>query len=329
MEKTEKNKNGLTGKIMITAIVVFLILASIILFNRPHNRQRKHLRVMAAVILKNSFSAIAKEFEEKYPDVEVLLETQPSVVITRLAPLRNCDVLAVVDSRLIEKMLAPKKASWAVKFACTEMVLVYSGKSKYKDKISADNWYDIILQKDVKYGYSDPTLNPAGYFTLLCWKMAEDYYFKNKNRKLYNELVNNCPKNNVIYDPPTLLSVLQTPGALDYAFVPRPHAEDLSLPYIKLPKEINCGYPPLEKHYNKYQIDVPNYRGGTETINGSYMDISITIPNEAVNKDISELFVKFVLSKKVEKILSDSGFHIIKPPVIPNWCTEVPDFFKS
>lgn len=324
--KTGKKKKRAKLIAPVIILAVLLSLAGIIMPRLlPGARSKIPLRVSAAVILDRGFAKIEQEFEKEYPGIDVKLDIEPSVTISRMASLRNSDVMAVVDHTLVEKMFSRQEAPWVAIFAASEMVLVYTEHSKHRDRLDKTNWYKILLHDDVKYAYSNPKLNPCGYFTVFCWKLAEDYYGCDG---LCEKLGRKCPENLKIYDPPTLLTALQT-GAFDYTFVPKPHADDLGLPYLRLPGEINCGDPSLVDHYRKFKIDVPDYNGGVETMSGSYLDLGITVLEGSSNKEAAELFVKFVLSEKGKAILRNANFQIVDPPIVPEWCKKIPVFLKQ
>ncbi|MFC1671596.1 substrate-binding domain-containing protein, partial [Planctomycetota bacterium] len=319
----KKKKGRMIGPVIILAIS--LLLAGIIVRGLLPGARKTSLRVSAAVILDRGFAKIEEEFEKEHPDIDVKLDIEPSVTIARMASQRKCDVLAVVDHTLVRKMLSRRDAPWVAQFAASEMVLVYTGDSKYRDGVDQTNWYEILLRDDVKYAYSNPELNPCGYFTLLCWKLAEDYY---GHEGLCEKLVRNCSDRLKIYDPPALLTALQV-GTVDYTFVPKPHADDLDLPYLRLPGEINCGDPSLVDHYRKFKIDVPDYNGGVETVSGSYVDLGIAVLEWSRNKEVAELFVKFVLSEKGKGILRHENLRTVDPPIVPEWCEKLPAFLKE
>ncbi|RLE91272.1 MAG: tungstate ABC transporter substrate-binding protein WtpA, partial [Thermoprotei archaeon] len=178
-------------------------------------------------------------FEEKFPGVEVVIEPSGSVMAVRkvVELNRRCDVIALADYRLIPKYMMPNYAKWYVAFATNEIVLCYTNKSKYADKINADNWYEILLRPDVRYGFSNPNDDPCGYRALTVLGLASLLYGENildklvlsrtniKAKEVDGELHIYVPselevysENPVIRSKSVDLIALLEAGALDYAF---------------------------------------------------------------------------------------------------------------
>jgi len=288
---------------------------------------RKTLRVFAADALSHSFHEIEREFERLHPDTDVSLDIQGSIFLTRLVPLRRADVVAVADHRLIQKILYPKHATWVAKFATTELVIAATTASARGAEISPENWYDILLRPDVRYGYADPSQDPCGYYTRLAWQLAENHYAAShaEARPLAKQLIENCPTKHIARDALCVISDLLGTARVDYAFVYRVHAVDQRLPFTPLPKEIHLGDRSLAQHYASAEVLVPNYRGGMETMTGSYIGFGITIPSDAPNPEDAQEFVRFVLSQSGRAILERSEFQPIQPALVPKWGT-VPEF---
>ncbi|MFW6108335.1 MAG: extracellular solute-binding protein [bacterium] len=287
---------------------------------------REPLRVFAADALKASFDDVEAEYEKLHPDTDVILDIHGSILLCRMVPMRRGDVVAVADHRLVEKILAPKHADWVAKFASTEIVLAGHSGSRYRDEINGENWFDILLRDDVTYGIADPSQDPCGYYTRLCWELAEDHYFTDRGEKrpLARQLAAGCPKKHIARDALSLISELLSIGRVDYAFVYRVHARDLKLPFTLLPSEINLGDPALADHYESAQALVPNYRGGTETMTGTYIAFGLTIPPDALNPQGARDFVAFLLSDRGRAILARSEFVPIQPALVPAW-GQMPD----
>ena len=287
---------------------------------------RRPLRVFAADALTASMRDVEAEYEKLHPDTDVVLDIHGSILLTRLVPIRRADVVAVADHRLIEKILSPRHATWVAKFASTEIVLAGTTGSRYRDQITPDNWFDILLRDDVKYGVADPSQDPCGYYTRLAWTLAEDHYFTSKGRKrpLARQLIAGCPKQCVARDALSLISEFLSTNRVDYAFVYRVHAKDLKLPFTPLPREIHLGDRSLAARYQTAEALVPNYRGGSETMTGTAIAFGLTIPPDALNPEGARDFVAFLLSDRGRAILQRSEFVPIHPALVPAW-GQMPD----
>ena len=282
---------------------------------------KKSVRVFAADALAASFREIEAAFEKHHPDIDVRLDIMGSVLATRFAPWRRGDVLAVSDHRLVEKILSPRHATWVAKFAGTEIVLASHTSSARRAEINADNWFDILLSPGIRYGYANPSQDPCGYYTHVCWALAQKHYFASRgnDRPLARELEDACPPERIALDANRLITDYLNLARIDYAFVYRVHAIDQKLPYLTLPREINLGDRTLAAEYAKVQLGVPDYKGGKELLSGSPIAFGITILKDAANAPGAMEFVKFVLSDEGQAILKRSGFEPIVPALVPKW----------
>ncbi|HPD16111.1 MAG TPA: extracellular solute-binding protein [Planctomycetota bacterium] len=291
---------------------------------------RRTLRVFAADALAASFRDVEHAFERQHPDVDVRLEVMGSVMATRLVPLRRGDVLAVADHRLVEKILGEAHAAWVAKFASTEIVLAGHTSSNHRAEITSDNWYEILLKPNVRFGIANPSQDPCGYYARMSWELAQKHYFASRGnpRPLARQLQERCRPEFVAIDANELISAYLNMARVDYAFVYKAHAVDLKLPYTPLPREVNLGDAALEDYYGSVQVNVPNYRGGTETLTGCSIAFGITLLKDAVNRSDAEGFIRFVLSPEGQGILKVSGFQAISPARVPAW-GRVPDFLAG
>ena len=145
-----------------------------------NNKISGDLIIYHAGSLSMPFKEIAVEFNKLYPDVKVLMESAGSVASARkITDLnRPCDILASSDYGVIDNMLIPKYADWNIKFVSNELSIVYQESSRLATRINSKNWCDILMNKEVAFGRSDPNADPCGYRTLLSLKLAEKFYQK-------------------------------------------------------------------------------------------------------------------------------------------------------
>jgi molybdate/tungstate transport system substrate-binding protein len=237
---------------------------------------------------------IAQAFMEENPGVNVLTEAAGSLEsarkITELK--RECDIMASADYSVIDQLLIPEFASWNIKFASNEMAIVFTGKSRRNLEISKDNWYNIMLDKNVQIGRADPNSDPCGYRSVLVAKLAEKYYQQNDlaNKLLQKNINNIRPKET------DLLALLET-GNVDYIFLYRSVAEQHHLKYILLPDEVNLKQTEMAEIYGSVSVEINGKKPGEKMIQkGEPMVYGITIPNNAPNKEVALAFVQFLLT---------------------------------
>lgn len=256
-----------------------------------------------------------KEFEAKHPGVDIQLVAGGSTKLARMIAEsgKPADIMASADYEVIDKTLMPKDASWNVRFASNQLVLCYTDKSKFADKINPDNWYEILERKGVSWGHTDPNLDPCGYRALMVLQLAESYY---KKPGLYKRLLANRPSENVKPKAPELVSLLQA-GNLDFGWEYLSVAVQHKLRYVKLPEEINLGDYRLDDVYKRAKVEVNGDKSGkTITRIGSSCTYGLTIPRNAPNPDLAVAFLRYMMNPQGGlKILQESG----QPPFVPCW----------
>jgi len=153
--------------------------------------------VFHAGSLSVPFAAIESAFESKYPEYDVLREAYGSRTAARnITELKKpCDVIATADYKVIDELLIESgNATYNALFATNSMVIMYTPKSKFANEINNQNWFNVIQRAGVNYGHSDPNADPAGYRTMLVWKLSELFY---KKQGLFDSLVKNRPIKNI------------------------------------------------------------------------------------------------------------------------------------
>jgi len=296
--------------------LVLLLLGGIFLIPFAISQNKAELSGDLIIFHAGSLSVpmkeIKDEFTKMYPKVRVLLEPAGSVECARkIIDLKKpCDIMASSDYKVIDKMLIPAYASWNIRFASNELCLVYTDKAKYRDKINAGNWYDILLKPDVAFGRADPNADPCGYRSVMCMQLAETYYRKpGLAKQLGSKDINYIRPKEV-----DLLALLES-NNIDYIFQYRSVAVQHNLRYLSLPDEINMKNPVYSEIYNKAVVEIKGKEPGrTEQMKGEPMIYGVTMINNAPNQEAAIAFLVFMLSKDGGmKILEKDG----QPSVIP------------
>ena len=255
---------------------------------------------------------LAVAFKKLNPDVNFLMESAGSVDCARkITDLQKpCDILASADYSVIDKMLIPQYSDWNISFVANEMCLVYTMKAKYASEINRNNWFDILLRKDVAFSRSDPNADPCGYRSVMTMQLAEKFY---KKPGLADRLT--AKDNNFVRPKEVdLLPLLET-NSVDYIFLYKSVAVQHNLKFLELPPEINLRDPKLTGLYNSASVSINGKEPGMKVImKGEPMIYGITILKNAPNKKAALAFLEFLLSKeKGMKIMEKNG----QPSVIP------------
>lgn len=284
------------------------------------------LVVFHAGSLSIPVKAICDSFTQRHPGVKILTEAAGSKECARkITDLKKpCDVMLSADYAVIDRMLIPEFATWNIKFATNEMAIVYQPKSRYSDQINQNNWFDILMKKDVAYGRSNPDSDPCGVRAVLTSKLAEKYYRKPglADRLLAKDQQYIRPKET------DLLALLES-GAVDYIFLYRSVALQHKLNYLVLPDEINLKKPELDSLYGTVSVQTLGKKPGdyvTET--GATMVYGLTIPLNAPNPAAALAFVDFILSPDGKRILEENGQPSVVPAFSATW-KEIPESLKK
>ncbi|MEA2020995.1 MAG: substrate-binding domain-containing protein [Candidatus Caldatribacteriota bacterium] len=296
-------------------IFALLILFSLLLFNFSGFGQENlqgELIIYHAGSLTVPVANLAKEFKILNPDLDIKTTAGGSRKISRLIAEtgQKADILMSADYTVIDTLLIPDHAYWNILFAENSMVIMYTDKSRYADKINTDNWYDILLKEGVEYGHSEPNADPCGYRSVLLFQLAENYY---QREGLNNTLLENCPKKNIRPKSVELISLLET-GFLDYAFeyesVALQHQlKDEKFKYVKLPKAIDLSSLDHAEDYAGATVELSGAKPGeTITKKGQPIVYGITMPFNGENKENALVFLEFLFDKNQGlKVIQDSG----------------------
>jgi len=263
--------------------------------------------------LSMPFESMEKEFEARYPGVDLQREASGSQAAARkVSDLHKpCDIMASADYKVIDKLLVPKYADWNIRFATNQLVLCYTDKSKFAKTVNAKNWHNILQQKGVIWGHSDPNVDPCGYRALMVLQLAEKYY---RTPGLYGKILANRPKENIRPKSVELVSLLQT-GNMDYAWEYLSVAVQHGLKYVVLPDEINLGNYKHDNFYSQAVVKVTGKKPGEfMDMKGASVTYGITLTKDAPNREAAIPFIAYMLDPQGGlKILKEQG----QPPFIP------------
>ena len=258
------------------------------------------------------FKQICEEFNKPHPGVKIVREAAGSRMCARkIADLnRPCDIIASADYTIIDTLLIPDHAEWNIRFATNEMVIAFRADSRRAKHINENNWYDILLQKDVAFGRSNPNTDPCGYRSVIVMKLAEKYY----NQPGLSDKMLRKDRRYIRPKEVDLLALLES-GELNYLFIYRSVAEQHKLRYIVLPDEINLKKAKLADLYRSASVRIAGKEPGTFiTKVGKPIVYGVTIPNNAPNRELALAFLAFLLDgERGGAILEKNGQIFLVP----------------
>ena len=295
--------------------ILFIMLIAILIHPSDSLSQsyaeKKELIIFHAGSLSVPIKQIAQEYEKRNPDTKIFLESAGSLVCARkITELKKpCDIIASSDYFVINELLIPYYASWSIRFATNEIVIAYQEKSKYSKEINPDNWMDILQKKDVIYSRSDPDSDPCGYRTVFTFMLAEKYY----NKPGLAEKMSSKNKEYIRPKEVDLVALLES-NAIDYMFQYKSVAVQHGLKYIELPKEVNLSDPSKNEIYSSVSMEVAGSKPGLKMkVTGDYINYSITILDNAPQKEEAINFMEFLLSPEGMNIFRKNG----QQPIVP------------
>ena len=312
------NTTGINAKAIILS-VVFLPLVFFILFifsikELNATTINKDVYVIYAGSLVNIFENEIKLAFKNLTGYNFIGEGKGSVQISNmiLDGFRKPDIFVSADTTPIERLInhSLPLAYWLVKFGSAELVIAYNPQSPFAPELlKASNceipWYKILEKEGLKFGRTDPELDPKGYYTVIAAKLANIYY----NDSTIKDKILGEDRNKEQILPEEILKSILDSGQIDATAAYKHEAIAKGLPYIKLPDQINLSEPNYTNFYNKV-----SYKLGTgETISGNPIFFSFTIPNTVENIEGAMSFVKFLLSENGKKILEKVGLNPIGP----------------
>jgi molybdate/tungstate transport system substrate-binding protein len=294
-------------------LYIILAIFPLLPFNSAPGEISGNIIIFHAGSLTIPFARMEKEFEARYPKVDILREVAGSQRAARkITDLKKpCDIMASSDFTVIDQLLIPKYADWNIRFASNRLVLSYTEKSKYAKEVNTQNWYEILGRKGVVWGHSDPNADPCGYRSLMVLQLAEKYYRK---PGLYQSLINNRPKENIRPKEVELVALLQT-GNMDYAWEYRSVAVQHQLRFVELPDHINLGNYKFDEFYGQAVVEVAGDKpGATVKKKGKSCTYGITLIKDAPNREAAISFLQYMFDPQEGlRILQEMG----QPPFIP------------
>jgi molybdate/tungstate transport system substrate-binding protein len=280
-------------------------------------RAEGRLIVFNAGSLAYPFRELLTAFGREHPDVQPLQESSGSLEAARkLTELGKIpDVLAVADYGVIAKLLMPAHTTWYVTFASNAMVLAYGDRSTGAGEITGENWWRILLRPGVRWGNSNPALDPNGYRAHMVFQLAEAHYHE---PGLARRLERAALPRYIRPNEAQLLALVQS-GELDYAWSYRSLARTADLRWVDLPPEVDLSDPAKAEWYARAVVRLPGAKLGSADsleFRGEPIVYAMTIPFRAPHPGVARAFVRFVLSSAGQGILAKAGFRLLPKPIV-------------
>lgn len=216
---------------------------------------------------------------------------------------KKWDIFLSADIALIDSFLIPDYSLKSYLFVSNEMVIAYTNKSKYANKVNSSNWFEILQRPDIKLAFSDPASDPCGVRAISVLKLSETYY---NHKNLINKI--RYKDKNVIIRPKEvdIITLLEL-GEVDYTIIYKSVAVQHKLNFISLPDSINLSNTLLE---NWYKSNIISYN--ITSTQKTYEPVLLIKYGYCINKHSEQKkavqdFVEFLKTEKSKKILERCG----------------------
>lgn len=307
----------------IVMILTFLLTSFFIitLTNASPVQQRDPVFIMYAASLLKTFEESIRPAFQAETGHTYDGEARGSVQIANMMidGLRKPDVFVSAGTVPLMKLMniTDPLVEWLVKFGSAELVIAYYPNSRYfndleKARMGEIPWYEVLANSDLRFGRTDPELDPKGYYTIIAAELANKYY----NDSGIKQRILGEDRNPSQIFPEEILKTILEQGQLDAVAAYKHEVIARGLPYITLPPEINLADPAFSNFYKTASYTLENGEG--QTIFGEPVYFSFTIPDMVNNLDGAISFATFILSTTGENILEKEGFNTITPAVEGN-----------
>jgi molybdate/tungstate transport system substrate-binding protein len=219
------------------------------------------------------------------------------------AKTTTADVFVSVSAGPVKVVEAAGLESSAVPVASTEFVLAYSPKSKYAaafEKAGTAGWVDVLSNPALRYGRTDPAVDPQGAYNLYCLQLAEIYY---KEPGLAKKIAGPMENPAQIFAEPSLLARLQE-GQIDATLGYKSAVLSQKLPYTALPPEINFSSPAYKEDYEKATLTLKG-----KAAHPSPLVFYAAALKNAANPAGATAFVDFLTSAGGQAIFAKYGYN--------------------
>lgn len=205
--------------------------------------------------------------------------------------------------------LGTNKASFAIGFAGSPLVIAYSDKSPYAKQLSAigtgkepiADLFSLMEKPDFHFGRTDPNTDPQGQYFVMMMHLAETELKLPKGTA--DRILGSLENDKQVYQETDILSRLQA-GQMDAASAYLPEAIQQHLNYILLPDTINMGNPADAKLYATEHLAI----AGGQTVTGAPIEVYLTTINDTPDQSAGASFAAFTLSKRGLQTFRSMGY---------------------
>jgi molybdate/tungstate transport system substrate-binding protein len=242
-------------------------------------------------------------------DLESAGSLETARKITELG--KTPDIVALADADVFPKLLIPEFTTWYARFARNRLVIAYTERSRYADRLTEATWRELLTRPDVQVGRANPDLDPAGYRALLAFQLAERHY---KDPGLAARLLASAPPRNMRAKEAELVALVEA-GELDYAWQYESLARAVGHRYLTLPTAVDLSAAADSATYATASLRVLGAApGDTLTMIGRPIRYALSILTRAPNHAAAERLVAWLLGPRGRALLRSQHLDALDAP---------------
>ncbi len=284
------------------------------------------LSITAAGTLGTVFPALASLLANESPGVQAPLPAEQYqgslsalAAITQLHQLY--DVAAAADFRLIPHLLTPTYASWEVAFASNPEVLAYDPTVAALQGINSTNWPGRLQRSGIILGVANASTDPNGYNGIFVLQLegllvngslgaVYDHFYAGAVGSLARVIPSAARE-----ESEAQAAVLLISHVVQAFIIYQSYAVTHHLSYVNLDPRVNLGNfsPSSLTIYGQASTAIIEPNASLATVRGAPVAFAATVPLNAPNASLGDLFVHLLVTPQGAALLQSFGF----APVLP------------
>ncbi|KRE89208.1 ABC transporter substrate-binding protein [Frateuria sp. Soil773] len=233
---------------------------------------------------------------------------QGSYALARLLAGRQlqADVFVCITPGPMQVVRKAGLVAHAVPVASTRMVVVYSPKSRFAADFKAaaagrKAWYDVLREPGLRFGRTDPAVDPQGANALLALQLASRYY---RQPDLLQQVAGDFQNPRQLFAETSLMSRLEA-GQIDAAIGYASAAFSHRLPTVDLPAEIDLAQPAMQA---PWYAQAGFALASGKKIEAQPLVFYAAVPTVARQPALGRAFVRFMQGAQGQAMLRERGY---------------------
>jgi molybdate/tungstate transport system substrate-binding protein len=199
----------------------------------------------------------------------------------------------------------------AVPVASTSMVIAYNPKSAFAKQLEAAAtgsgapWWKILQSPTLRFGRTDPQVDPQGQNIIFTMMLAQKYYGQ---PGLAQKILGDTENPQQVFGEGGLLTRLEA-GQVDASSGYQSAVISAKLPYISLPDEVNLSNPKYARNgYDTVSFAITNPAGKQQMLSPQPLVFYASVLKNAPHPQQARAFIEFMQSPAGQAIFKQNGY---------------------